>query len=87
MLLKLACKHDPWNPPLCVGAGEMAQKFSKLVALAEDPGLFPSIPWQFTTTITAVLGDLMPLYELCRHWAWMGCTYIHAENIHTHKIN
>lgn len=53
----------------------MALQLTALAALAENPGLVPSITWRLTTLLTPVLGDP-------RHQAHMRGTYIY---INTHK--
>ena len=59
------------NAPLCAGAGEMAQKFSKLVALAEDPGLIPSFHKLTHNICNFSSRDVIPSFGLCGYQAGM----------------
>lgn len=66
-------------------AGEMAQRFGVLAALAEDSGWFSVPTLWFTTILASVPEDLTPFSDLCGHCAcrWYSC--IHAGKTLMHR--
>lgn len=57
--------------------GELALQLRELAALAESPGLIPSVHMMAHNHVTPVPGNLMALSGLLRHFTYVVHRHVH----------